>query len=123
MTLRRIKLPDVCSRLARRDDERLEKVCDDLDRIYLNMLFGLMTGVGEQDNPADEGRWNAVFVILNACVPENGGSEGGSPLGNGRRMVRFELDDFRQGSFEEPHARVGLCGSPASLKYVGSRAA
>src|SRR5437773_961709 len=26
--------PDVCSRLARRDDERLEKVCNDLDRLY-----------------------------------------------------------------------------------------
>jgi hypothetical protein len=36
----------------------------------LNMLFGLMTGVDEQDNPAHERRWNALFTILDACVPE-----------------------------------------------------
>ena len=36
----------------------------------LNMLFGLMTAVGEQDNPAFERRWNSLFLILNACVPE-----------------------------------------------------
>jgi len=36
----------------------------------LSMLFGLMTGAGEQDNPADERRWNALFIILDACVPE-----------------------------------------------------
>ena len=37
----------------------------------LNMLFGLMTAVGEQDNPAFERRWNSLFLILNACVPEH----------------------------------------------------
>lgn len=37
----------------------------------LNMLFALMTGVGAQDNPAHERRWNMVFSILNACVPEH----------------------------------------------------
>jgi hypothetical protein len=37
----------------------------------LNMLFALMTGVSEQDNPAHERRWNMVFSILNACVPEH----------------------------------------------------
>jgi len=37
----------------------------------LNMLFGLMTGAGEQDNPAHERRWNSLFIILNACVPEH----------------------------------------------------
>ncbi len=36
----------------------------------LSMLFGLMIGVGEPDNPAHERRWNALFIILNACVPE-----------------------------------------------------
>jgi hypothetical protein len=37
----------------------------------LSMLFGLMTGSGEQDNPAHERRWNMVFSILNACVPDH----------------------------------------------------
>jgi hypothetical protein len=34
----------------------------------LSMLFGLMTGADGQDNPAHERRWNALFIILNACV-------------------------------------------------------
>jgi hypothetical protein len=37
----------------------------------LSMVFGLLTGVGGQDNPAHERRWNALFIILNACVPEH----------------------------------------------------
>jgi hypothetical protein len=37
----------------------------------LSILVGLLTGVGEQDNPAHERRWNSVFIILNACVPEH----------------------------------------------------
>ncbi len=37
----------------------------------LSMLFGLMTGADEPDNPAHERRWNALFIILNACVPEH----------------------------------------------------
>jgi hypothetical protein len=34
----------------------------------LSMLFGLMTE--KLDSPAHERRWNALFIILNACVPE-----------------------------------------------------
>jgi hypothetical protein len=37
----------------------------------VNMLFALMTGNGEHDNPAHERRWNSVFIILNACIPEH----------------------------------------------------
>ena len=36
----------------------------------LSMLFGLLAGYGDRDNPADERRWSALFIILNACVPE-----------------------------------------------------
>jgi hypothetical protein len=36
----------------------------------LSMLVGLVTGAGEQDDPAREQRWNILFIILNACVPE-----------------------------------------------------
>jgi hypothetical protein len=55
----------------------LEEICDDLLHvpeasywlIYgLSMLFGLMTE--KLDSPAHERRWNALFIILNACVPE-----------------------------------------------------
>jgi hypothetical protein len=41
----------------------------------LSMLFGVMTGAGEQENPAHERRWNALFVILDACVPEHKAEE------------------------------------------------
>ncbi len=37
----------------------------------VGMLFGLMTGADEPDNPAHERRWNVLFIILNACVPEH----------------------------------------------------
>ena len=37
----------------------------------LNLLFGLATGVGEQENPADARRWSTLFVILDTCVPEH----------------------------------------------------
>jgi hypothetical protein len=37
----------------------------------LNMLFGLMTGVGEQENPADARRWRTLFIVLDTCVPEH----------------------------------------------------
>jgi hypothetical protein len=37
----------------------------------VSMLFGLMIGADEPDNPAHERRWNMVFSILNACVPEH----------------------------------------------------
>ena len=37
----------------------------------LSMVVGLLTGAGEQDNPAHERRWSAIFIILNACVPEH----------------------------------------------------
>jgi hypothetical protein len=33
------------------------------------MIFGLVTE--RIDNPADERRWNSLFIILNACVPEH----------------------------------------------------
>jgi hypothetical protein len=36
----------------------------------LNLLFGLMTGVGEQENPVYERRWSTLFIVLDACVPE-----------------------------------------------------
>ena len=35
----------------------------------MNMLFGLLTA--NVDNPAHERRWNSLFIILNACVPEH----------------------------------------------------
>jgi hypothetical protein len=35
----------------------------------VNMLFGLMTGAGEEENPAHERRWNMLFIVLDACVP------------------------------------------------------
>jgi hypothetical protein len=35
----------------------------------LTMIFGLVTE--RIDNPADERRWNSLFIILNACVPEH----------------------------------------------------
>src|ERR1700687_5589549 len=34
-----MKFPDVCSRLARRYDERLEEVCDGLGRLYFSRLL------------------------------------------------------------------------------------
>jgi hypothetical protein len=37
----------------------------------LNMLFGLMTGVGEQENPAETRRWSTLFIVLDTCVPEH----------------------------------------------------
>jgi hypothetical protein len=37
----------------------------------LNMLFGLMTGIGEQENPADARRWSTLFIVLDTCVPEH----------------------------------------------------
>ncbi len=37
----------------------------------LSMVFGLLTGATGQDNPAHERRWNSLFLILNACVPEH----------------------------------------------------
>ena len=37
----------------------------------VSMLFGLMTGAGEEENPADERRWKALFVVLDACLPEH----------------------------------------------------
>ena len=37
----------------------------------LSMVFGLLTGATGQDNPARERRWNSLFLILNACVPEH----------------------------------------------------
>jgi hypothetical protein len=37
----------------------------------VTMLFGLMTGVGEEENPAKERRWNMLFIVLDACVPED----------------------------------------------------
>jgi len=36
----------------------------------VSMLFGLMTGAGEQENPLDERRWKALFIVLDACLPE-----------------------------------------------------
>jgi len=53
----------------------------------LNMLFGLMTGVGEQDNPAHERRWNALFILLNACVPEQ-------KMENVKEEVRSETESI-----------------------------
>jgi hypothetical protein len=35
----------------------------------MSMLFGLLTS--NIDNPAHERRWNALFIILDACVPEH----------------------------------------------------
>jgi hypothetical protein len=35
----------------------------------LYLLFGLLTG--DVENPADERRWNILFIILNACIPEH----------------------------------------------------
>ena len=35
----------------------------------MNMLFGLLTA--NVDNPAHKRRWNSLFIILNACVPEH----------------------------------------------------
>ena len=35
------------------------------------MLFGLMTGAGEEENPAHERRWNMLFIVLDTCVPEH----------------------------------------------------
>jgi hypothetical protein len=35
----------------------------------MNMLFALLTG--NVANPANERRWNSLFIILNACVPED----------------------------------------------------
>jgi len=35
----------------------------------VSMLFGLLTS--NIDNPAHERRWNALFIILDACVPEH----------------------------------------------------
>lgn len=39
----------------------------------VSMLFGLMTGAadGEQENPAHERRWKALFITLDACIPEH----------------------------------------------------
>lgn len=37
----------------------------------VSILFGLMTGVGEHDNPADERSWKALFIALDACLPEH----------------------------------------------------
>jgi hypothetical protein len=37
----------------------------------LSMVFGLLTPASEQENPAHERRWNMVFSILNACIPEH----------------------------------------------------
>jgi hypothetical protein len=34
----------------------------------LYLVFGLLTS--DVDNPADERRWNILFLTLNACVPE-----------------------------------------------------
>jgi hypothetical protein len=84
----------------------------------LSMLFGLMTGVGEQDNPAHERRWNALFLILNACVPEQKMEDVKDVRSDGKYMVRFGLADFRQGPFKEPHTRAGLCGPLAGLRHT-----
>ena len=37
----------------------------------VSMLFGLMTGAGEQENPVDERRWKGLFIVLDACLPEH----------------------------------------------------
>ncbi len=76
----------------------MEEVCDDVDRVYLGRLLQRVRAnadmelvrrataarhggklladvwaeyVVEPDNPAHERRWNALFIILNACVPEH----------------------------------------------------
>ena len=46
-----------------------------------------MTGVGEQDNPAHERRWNSLFIILNACVPEQ-------KMENVKEEVRSETESI-----------------------------
>ena len=37
----------------------------------VTMLFGLMTGAGEEENPLHERRWKALFIALEACLPEH----------------------------------------------------
>lgn len=51
----------------------------------VSMLFGLMTGAGEQDNPAHERRWNMLFIVLDACVPEH-------KMGDLKEEVRSETE-------------------------------
>jgi hypothetical protein len=37
----------------------------------VSMLFGLLIGAGEQENPVHERRWKALFIALDACLPEH----------------------------------------------------
>ena len=37
----------------------------------LNMLFGLMAGVGERESPVDTRRWTTLFIVLDTFVPEH----------------------------------------------------
>ncbi len=43
----------------------------------VSMLFGLMTGAsdGAQENPAHERQWKSLFIVLDACVPEDKAEE------------------------------------------------
>jgi hypothetical protein len=51
----------------------------------MSMLFGLLTA--SMDNPAHERRWNALFIILNACVPEQ-------KMENVKEEVRSETESI-----------------------------
>jgi hypothetical protein len=37
----------------------------------LNMFIGLITGVGEQENPVDTRRWSMLFIVLDRCVHDD----------------------------------------------------
>jgi len=51
----------------------------------MSMLFGLLTEKAE--NPADERRWSALFIILDACVP-------GHKLEDVKEEVRSETENI-----------------------------
>lgn len=37
----------------------------------VNLLFGLLFVGPDRENPVHERRWNALFIVLDACVPEH----------------------------------------------------
>ena len=67
----------------------------------LNMLFGLMTGVGEQENPADARRWSTLFIVLDTCVPEHKMEELKEAARSGGNVFAVLMDAARVCSLEQ----------------------